>query len=49
MRVFAVSFKYSDGIPKTPHFTIKKINLLMLFKAVIAVHSENNTKLVFRK
>jgi hypothetical protein len=29
---------------RTPHFTITKINLLTLFKEVIAVCSENDTK-----
>jgi hypothetical protein len=29
---------------RTPHFTITKINWLMLFKEVIAVYSENHTK-----
>jgi hypothetical protein len=30
---------------KTPHFTITEINWLTLFKEVIAVYSENRTKL----
>jgi hypothetical protein len=30
---------------KTPHFTITKINWLTLFKEIIAVYSENHTKL----
>jgi hypothetical protein len=29
---------------KTPHFTITKINLLMLFKEIIADYSENHMK-----
>jgi hypothetical protein len=29
---------------RTPRFTITKINLLMLFKEIIAVYSENHTK-----
>jgi hypothetical protein len=29
---------------RTPHFTIKKINWLMLFKDIIAVYSENHAK-----
>jgi hypothetical protein len=29
---------------KTQHFTISKINLLMLFKEIIAIYTENNTK-----
>jgi hypothetical protein len=29
---------------KTQHFTITKINWFMLFKEIIAVHSENHTK-----
>jgi hypothetical protein len=29
---------------RTPHFTITKINWLMMFKEIIAVHIENHTK-----
>jgi hypothetical protein len=29
---------------RTPHFTIKKINWLTLFKEIIAVYSENQAK-----
>jgi hypothetical protein len=29
---------------RTPHFTITKINWLMLFKEIIAVYSENHAK-----
>jgi hypothetical protein len=29
---------------RTPHFTITEINWLTLFKEVISVYSENNTK-----
>jgi hypothetical protein len=29
---------------RTPHFTITKINWLMLFKEIIAVYSENLAK-----
>jgi hypothetical protein len=29
---------------RTPHFTITKINWLMLFKEVVAVYSDNHTK-----
>jgi hypothetical protein len=29
---------------RTPHFTIAKINWLMLFKEIIAVYSKNHTK-----
>jgi hypothetical protein len=29
---------------RTPHFTIRNINWLMLFKEVIAVYSKNHTK-----
>jgi hypothetical protein len=29
---------------RTPHFTITKINWLMLFKEIIAVYTENHTK-----
>jgi len=38
-------FKNSARTTKrTPHFTITKINWLMLFKGIIAVYSKNNTK-----
>jgi hypothetical protein len=38
-------FKNSARTSKrTPHFTITKINWLMLFKEVIAVYSDNHTK-----
>jgi hypothetical protein len=40
-----VLFKNSVRTSKrTPHFTITKINWLRLFKEVIAVYSENDTK-----
>jgi hypothetical protein len=40
-----MSFKNSVRTSKrTPHFTITKINFLMLFKEIIAVCSENYTK-----
>jgi hypothetical protein len=29
---------------RTPHFTITKINWVMLFKEIIAVYSENHAK-----
>jgi len=29
---------------RTPHFTITKINWLMLFKEIIAVYTKNHTK-----
>jgi hypothetical protein len=29
---------------RTPHFTITKINWLMLFKEIIAVYSQNHAK-----
>jgi hypothetical protein len=29
---------------RTPHFTIRKINWLTLFKEIIAVYSENHAK-----
>jgi hypothetical protein len=29
---------------KTPHFTITKVNWLMVFKEIIAVYSENHAK-----
>jgi hypothetical protein len=34
---------------KTPHFTITKINWLTLFKEMIAVYTENHTKLINAK
>jgi hypothetical protein len=39
------SFKHSvRTAKKTQHFTITKINWLMLFKEIIAVYWENHTK-----
>jgi hypothetical protein len=41
------SKKYNNSVctaKKTQHFTITKINWLMLFKEIIAVYSENHTK-----
>jgi hypothetical protein len=38
-------FKDSISTSKrTPHFTVTKINWLMLFKEIIAVFCENHTK-----
>jgi hypothetical protein len=38
-------FKNSARTSKrTPHFTITKINWLMLFKEIITVYTENHTK-----
>jgi hypothetical protein len=34
---------------KTQHFSITKINWLMLFKEIIAVYTENHTKLTDKK
>jgi hypothetical protein len=34
---------------KTQHFTIAKINWLMLFKEIIAVYSENHTEQINTK
>jgi hypothetical protein len=34
---------------RTPHFTITKINWLMLFKEIITVYSENRAKPVNKK
>jgi len=34
---------------RTPHFTITKINWLMLCKKIIAVYSENHTKAIHTK
>jgi hypothetical protein len=31
---------------RTPHFTITKINLLTLFKEIIAVYSDNHAKTI---
>jgi len=43
-------FKYSVRTSKrTPHFTITKINWLTLFKEIIAVYTENHTKLINTK
>jgi hypothetical protein len=43
-------FKNSVGTSKrTPHFTITKINWLMLFKEIIAVYSENHTNFINTK
>jgi hypothetical protein len=40
-----VLFKITGRISKrTPNFTITKINRLMLFKEIIAVYREKNTK-----
>jgi hypothetical protein len=40
-----ILFKYSvRTAKKTQHFTITKINWLMVFKEIIAVYSENHTK-----
>jgi hypothetical protein len=43
-------FKNSDRISKkTPHFTITNFNLLMLFKEIIAVYSDNHAEPVNTK
>jgi len=34
---------------RTPHFTIRKINWLTLFKEIIAVYTENHTKAINTK
>jgi hypothetical protein len=34
---------------KAPHLTVANINLLTLFKKIIAVYSENNTKPISTK
>jgi hypothetical protein len=39
--LFKISVRTSK---RTPHFTITKINWLMLFKEIIAVYSEEHTK-----
>jgi hypothetical protein len=36
-------------LKRTPHFTITKINWLMLFKEIIAVYNENHTKPIIKK
>jgi hypothetical protein len=43
--IFFIIFKNPVRTSKrTPHFTIKKINWLTLFKEIIAVYNENHTK-----
>jgi hypothetical protein len=43
-------FKNSVHTSKgTPHFTIAKIELLMLFKEIIAVYSENHGRAINTK
>jgi hypothetical protein len=43
-------FKYSVRTAKrTPHFTITNINWLMLFKEIIPIYSEKNTKPINKK
>jgi hypothetical protein len=43
-------FEYSVLTSKrTPHFTITKMKLLMLFKEIIAVYSEKYTKAINTK
>jgi hypothetical protein len=37
-------FKNSGHAKTTPHFTVERINWLMLFKEIISVYSENHTK-----
>jgi hypothetical protein len=40
-----IIFKNSVRTSKrTPHFTITKFNLLMLFKEILAVYTDNHTK-----
>jgi hypothetical protein len=48
--IVCVIFKNSVRTSKrTPHFTITKINWLMLFKEIIAVYSENHTNTINTK
>jgi hypothetical protein len=50
MKLVYILFKNSVHTSKrTPHFTITKINWLMLFKEVIAVYSENHAKPISTK
>jgi hypothetical protein len=45
LKLVLVTFKNSVCTSKrTPHFTITKINGLTLFKEIIVVYSENDTK-----
>jgi hypothetical protein len=45
MKLFYILVKNSVRTSKrTPHFTITKINWLILFKEIIAVYSENHAK-----
>jgi hypothetical protein len=47
---FVLIFKNSmRNAKKTPHFTITENNLLMLYKEIIAVHSESQTKHISTK
>jgi hypothetical protein len=41
--IFKNSVRTSKG---TPHFTVTKINWITMFKNIIAVYSENHTKLI---
>jgi hypothetical protein len=44
-KLVQIIFKNSAHTSKrTPHFTITKINLLTLFKEIIAVYTENHTR-----
>jgi hypothetical protein len=36
--------EFSPYLKRTPHFSITKINWLMLFKEIMAVYSEDHTK-----
>jgi hypothetical protein len=50
MKLVYILFKNSVRTSKrTPHFTITRINLLMLFKEIIAVYSENHAKPIHTK
>jgi hypothetical protein len=49
-KVVSILFKNSARTAKnTPHFTITEIHWLTLFKEMIAVYSENHTKLINTK
>jgi hypothetical protein len=47
-----VQIIFKNSVPtakKTQHFTITKINLLTLFRDIIALYSENHTKPINKK
>jgi hypothetical protein len=49
-KLFQMIFKNSVRTSKrTPHFTITKINWLMLFKEIITVYTDNHAEPINRK